>query len=92
MKRTEWIFLALVVAALVAVILFKGRNPFATPRTTTIVGDSVTPDNTSFVSGPAYLMYNQPWYFGPEIAPFLPTLTAGAAGQVGINPPPFSKR
>lgn len=80
MKRSEYIFLGLVAAAVVALIIFRGRNPLAPPPVVT-VGESLTPDNAQFSGGPAYLTSNQPWYFGPEVAPFLPALTAGRAGS-----------
>jgi hypothetical protein len=90
MSRSEKIFLAIVVIALVAVVIFRGRNPFV-PQPDE-VGVSQSNANANLSVGPAYLMYNQPYYFGPDIAPFLPTLTAGAANQIGLAPPPFLKR
>lgn len=87
MQFNEKVFLGVMVVAIAALILWR-NNPLTASPVTEL--DSMNETNANLVKGPAYLMYNQPWYFGPDVAPFMPMLTAGAANQSAINPPQFS--
>jgi len=74
MSRSEYTFLALLALGLVALVIWKGKAVLPDAPVVT-VGESLTPANSNFTKGPAYTMYNQPWYFGPDVAPFLPRLS-----------------
>jgi hypothetical protein len=86
MKR-EQVLLAVVFAALAAVVLFNvapGLIPVPPSKAPPDNSQtSSTPVNASVVSGPDYLMYNQPFFFAPPVQNFLPSTTA--PGQAGAQ-------
>ena len=50
----------------------------STENTDPNISTAPTPSNQS---GLDYLLYNQPWYFGPPVQNVMPYLTNGLAGQ-----------
>lgn len=91
-NEKRFLFLAFVVLAGVLFWDYRTRSePVAqsdasVPQGAQDVGVSNTLDNSSMVSGPSYMTYNQPWAFSPPIANFLPASTVGQEGQVVLNP------
>jgi len=96
MERKDMILLGLVAAALAAVVIYQkppayqpGTEP-GTPLPTDTIGMSLTPNNASVVSGPAYMTYNAPWFFSPPVGNFLPSITAGQGNQTVNMPTNFA--
>lgn len=79
MDKNEKIFLALAVAALVAIVLFRLKAP-DNPAQKPIDG---APESVPSVGGPEYLMYNQPYSFGPPLQNVLPNQASGVIAPQG---------
>lgn len=94
MSKDEKIIL--VVTALLIMVVIIWRKPIVaaivgeTIPAADMVGVSQTPENTSLVKGPSYLMYNQPWAFAPPVGNFLPSITAGQGNQTVNLPTNFA--
>lgn len=75
--RAEYVALGIAVAALGAAIVASNNKVVAGVLT------SVSP--ADFASGPAYLVGNQPWFFGAPSTGIMPTL--GRQQEGASNPP-----
>lgn len=88
MTREETTFVGIALLGLAALVIYdvRTKNAVATPDAPTL-----DPLQAMQSTGPAYLIYNQPWAFSPPVGNVLPAVTSGQAGQVaGQGPTPTS--
>lgn len=78
----------LVLIGVVMALSDRGRSMLA--GAANLVGVSLTPANTSVSSGPAYLVSNQPWYYGSPASAVVPSAATQATGANATPVPAFS--
>lgn len=82
-------FIGLVALALIGAIAWRYLLGAPTADITVAASDDMVsniPSPRDMASGPAYLVYNQPWFFAPPVYNMLPSVTAGQIGhQVGTT-------
>lgn len=92
MTNEEKIILGVAAVALAAVVIYQRPLVAAPIIEHDPVADNVslTPYNDSVTKGPSYMAYNSPFAFAPPISNFLPSITAGQAGQTINTPTDFA--